>query len=92
MERCEPTAHDFEKFNESTVVCRKCAEQRTVTTLEAVMEQLKAVHICYIPCTLPHYPYQPDWTWRPQPYVWPATTWTSNGTSTTNIPNLTVNS
>ena len=75
MTKCADTEHDFEKFTESTVVCRKCADQRTVATLEAVMEQLRAIHICptYIPCTLPHFPYQPYW----------GTTWTAPNTSTT---------
>jgi hypothetical protein len=77
MTKCADTEHDFEKFNESTVVCRKCADQRTVTTLEAIMDQLRSIHVCptYIPCTLPHYPHQPYW----QPTI---TTYTSSGTTT----------
>ena len=81
--RCAATEHDYVKFNDSTVVCRKCADQSTVTTLEAVMELLKDLNR-FVPCTLPHYPTQPYWyypvtsgTWvSPKPT--PTITYTSN--------------
>ena len=85
---CADTEHDFEKFNESTVVCRKCADQRTVTTLEAVMGQLQSLRPLYPPCPGPHYPQQPYWQpWTiwgsgTTPYVQPTTVIYSTGDST----------
>lgn len=52
MTACSPTKHDFEKFDDATIFCRKCGEQRVMDVS--------------IPCYLPHfptYPYYPTYPW-----------------------------
>ena len=67
---CAATSHDFDKFDDATIYCRKCGEQRTID-LYAAMARIPAP--IYLPCPWQHYPSYPS-TWRPYPtYPW---TWT----------------
>lgn len=56
---CAPTAHDFEKFDDATIYCRQCGEQRVVE-VAALIAQLPQP--TYLPCPGPHYPSYPTWT------------------------------
>lgn len=73
---CSATSHDFEKFDDATIFCRKCGEQR-VMDVQALIRALPL--ITYLPCPGQHvYPYVYP-TWQPTP--WYGTTITSGTVS-----------
>lgn len=83
---CEPTRHTYQKFDETTVFCRRCGESKTVSGeafIEKLLEALRALpqptYPVYLPCPGPHYP-----QWQPytQPYIWYGTTTTSGSITT----------
>ena len=53
------SGHDYFKFDDATVVCRKCGDQKVVE-LAALLAKLPQP--IYLPCVLPHYPRYPTWT------------------------------
>lgn len=63
--------HRYFKFDEASVVCRRCGEQKVVD-VHALLALLPSV--TYMPCPGPHYP-----AW--QPYQWPGFTWSVSGTN-----------
>lgn len=78
---CAATAHDFDKFDDATIYCRRCGEQR-VMDVQALIAKLPQP--VYLPCPGPHwYPVYPTWT----PNVtWGTVTVTSD--SATYEPNI----
>lgn len=65
--RCKDTAHDFDKFDDATIYCRRCGEQR-VMDLQALIAKFPTP--IYYPCPGPHYPPVPSYpnpwpTWHP---------------------------
>lgn len=81
--RCPDGRHRFAKFDDTTIFCERCGEQR-VMDVQAFIAKLPP--ITCLPCPGPHYP-QPTWwtlpTWSPT-IVW------SNSTSSTFQPNTDV--
>lgn len=85
--KCAETEHNYLKFDDSTVVCTKCADQRVVDVAALIARLPQPI---YLPCPGPHHwpyiaPYVP-W-WQPNT-TWPVITY---GTSTAPLPdNVTV--
>lgn len=71
--RCDGTNHRFAKFDDATIFCERCGEQR-IMELQAIIAKLPP--ITYLPCPGPHY-WQPYW----QPPV-PVFVWNDTGTTT----------
>lgn len=69
--KCKDAEHDYFKFDDASIVCRKCGDQRVVD-VQALIRQLPQP--IYLPCPGPHYP---------QPYWQP---WTVIGTDTATPP------
>jgi hypothetical protein len=65
---CAPTAHHFAKFDDATIFCENCGEQR-VMDLQALIAKFPQPPI-YLPCPGPHIV---PWT----PYPWIVTTGTT---------------
>jgi len=63
------SGHDYFKFDDATVVCRKCGDQKVV---ELAVLLAKLPQPIYLPCPGPHYPPVMPWT---SPFVY------STGTS-----------
>lgn len=85
--RCDDTRHDFEKFDDATIYCRRCGEQRVVDVAALIA---KLPQPTYLPCPGPHYywppyvvPTSPTW----EPFRWNPTVITSTSTY---VPNDTV--
>jgi hypothetical protein len=76
MNRCGDTDHRFAKFDDATIFCQRCGEQR-VMDVQALIRALPP--ITYLPCPGPHYP--PVAPWRPLPWTTPY--WYNNTTSGT---------
>jgi hypothetical protein len=57
--RCADTRHDFEKFDDATIYCRRCGEQRVVDVQAIIGKFSQPV---YLPCPGPHYP-APTYPW-----------------------------
>lgn len=73
---CGETDHRFAKFDDATIFCRRCGEQR-VMDVQALIAHLPT--ITYLPCPHPHWTWP---TWTPTP--WWGTTIT-NGTVSTGV-------
>lgn len=56
MKRCADTRHDFEKFDDATIYCRRCGEQRVVDVAALIATLPQPI---YLPCPGPHY--YPAW-------------------------------
>lgn len=77
--KCKDAEHDYFKFDDATIVCHKCGDQRVVDVAALLAKLPQPI---YLPCPGPHYP---------QPYVpwWqPNTTqpWIIYSTGTTSDP------
>lgn len=81
--KCAETAHDYFKFDDATIVCHKCGDQRVVD-VQALIARLPQP--IYLPCPLPHYPNYPQW---PRPY-WQPWTVIGSGTSDPLPPDTTI--
>jgi len=68
--RCADTAHDFDKFDDATIYCRKCGEQRVMDLQAAIAKLPQPV---YMPCPLPHWPQwtpvYPSWLPTTTPFI-----------------------
>jgi len=53
------SGHDYFKFDDATVVCRKCGDQKVV---EVAALLAKLPQPIYLPCPGPHYPTYPTWS------------------------------
>jgi hypothetical protein len=70
---CAPTAHDFDKFDEATIYCRHCGEQRVMDVQALIASIPRPI---YMPCPGPHWP-------QPTPYYpWIVNTSDTTGTVT----------
>lgn len=77
--RCGDTDHRYAKFDDATIFCKRCGEQR-VMDVQALIAQLPTP--IYLPCPGQHYPttWPSVWpTWTPTPW-YGTTTVVSNGT------------
>lgn len=85
MNGCDPAAHAFAKFDDATIFCRKCGEQRVVDVQALIAKLPQPI---YLPCPYPHWqPYQPYYPpfivtsgtgdWRPDPGT-TITVWSAN--------------
>jgi hypothetical protein len=59
MKTCE-AGHDYFKFDDATIVCRKCGDQKVVELAALIAKLPQPI---YLPCPGPHY----------SPWVWPNT-------------------
>lgn len=82
--KCADTDHNYQKFDDTTVVCSKCADQRVVDVAALIARLPQPI---YLPCPGPHYPQYVPW-WQPNT-TWPVITYGS-GTSDPLPPNTTV--
>jgi hypothetical protein len=82
---CSGTAHDFEKFDDATIYCRKCGEQR-VMDVQALIAKLPQP--IYMPCPGPHYPPWQPWRWNPTTITY-GTIQTGNTVVSPNTDNVT---
>lgn len=76
MKTCPDAQHRFVKFDDATIFCQRCGEQR-VMDVQALIGQLPVP--TYLPCPQPHYPYRTGDFW----YPWWGTTTITYDTITT---------
>lgn len=81
MPKCPDTEHNYQKFDDATVVCTKCADQRVVD-LAALIGKLPQP--IYLPCPGPHYPQYVPW-WQPT-WISPTSPTITFATSTSTPP------
>lgn len=63
--KCPDTQHRFAKFDDATIFCQRCGEQRVMDVQKLIAQLPQPI---YLPCPGPHYtPWQwPNYTpWRP---------------------------
>lgn len=77
--------HDFDKFDDATIYCRRCGEQR-VMDVQALIAKLPQPIYLPCPCPGPH--------WQPYPWIVTTGTWTPEQPVTITygtVPNDTTN-